>query len=117
VTLGRGVTIHRATCGNLARMQTRQPDRVLPVDWGGDRDRLYPVEFSVLAFDRRGLVRDVSGIVADARLSIDRMTTATNQADKTADMTLAVKVHDLGELEAVAARIAGLPDVIRVHRR
>jgi GTP pyrophosphokinase len=117
VTLGRGVTIHRATCGNLARMQTRQPDRVLPVDWGGDRDRLYPVEFSVLAFDRRGLVRDVSGIVADARLSIDRMTTATNQADKTADMTLAVKVHDLGELEAVAARIAGLPDVIRVQRR
>ncbi|HXQ64683.1 MAG TPA: bifunctional (p)ppGpp synthetase/guanosine-3',5'-bis(diphosphate) 3'-pyrophosphohydrolase, partial [Steroidobacteraceae bacterium] len=117
VTLGRGVTIHRATCGNLARMQTRQPDRVLPVDWGGDRDRLYPVEFSVLAFDRRGLVRDVSGIVADARLSIDRMTTATNQADRTADMTLAVKVHDLGELETVAARIAGLPDVIRVQRR
>ena len=117
VTLGRGVTIHRASCGNLARMRALQPARLLPVDWGSDRDRTYPVEFSVLAFDRRGLVRDVSGVLADARLSIDRMTTVTHAADKTADMTLGVKIHDLAELEAVIARIAGLPDVLRVSRR
>ena len=72
---------------------------------------------AVLAFDRRGLVRDVSGVLADARLSIDRMTTVTHAADRTADMTLAVKIHDLAELESVVARIAGLPDVIRVQRR
>ncbi len=117
VTLGRGVTIHRADCGNLARMREKQPERLLPVEWGADRDRAYPVEFAVLAFDRRGLVRDVSGVLADARLSIDRMTTVTHPADKTADMRLAVKVRDLAELEAVVARIAGLPDVIRVQRR
>ena len=117
VTLGRGVTIHRGDCGNLARMGSLQPARLLPVDWGSDRERSYPVEFSVLAFDRRGLVRDVSGVLADARLSIDRMTTVTHAADRTADMTLAVKIHDLAELESVVARIAGLPDVIRVQRR
>jgi GTP pyrophosphokinase len=117
VTLGRGVTIHRADCGNLARMREKQPARLLPVDWGADRDRAYPVEVSVLAFDRRGLVRDVSGVLADARLSIERMTTVTHPADRTADMRLAVKVHDLAELEGVVARIAGIPDVIRVLRR
>jgi GTP pyrophosphokinase len=117
VTLGRGVTIHRASCGNLARMRLKQPDRLVAVDWGTDRGRVYPVEFSVLAFDRRGLVRDVSGVLADARLSIDRMSTVTHAADRTADMRVAVKVHDLAELEAVEARIAGLPDVIRVQRR
>jgi len=117
VTLGRGMTIHRAGCGNLARMRARQPDRVLPVAWGTDRGQLYPVQFQVLAFDRRGLVRDVSGVLADARLSIERMTTATDAADRTADMTIAVRVHELGELEAVLARIAGLPEVIRVQRR
>jgi GTP pyrophosphokinase len=117
VTLGRGVTIHRAGCGNLARMRARQPDRVLPVAWGTDRDQLYPVEFQVLAFDRRGLVRDVSGVLADARLSIDRMRTATSAADRTADMTIGVRVHDLGELEGVLGRIAGLTNVIRVQRR
>jgi GTP pyrophosphokinase len=117
VTLGRGVTIHRCGCGNLARMRARQPDRVLPVAWGTDRGQLYPVEFQVLAFDRRGLVRDVSGVLADAKLSIERMRTATSAVDRTADMTIGVRVHDLGELEAALARIAGLSDVIRVQRR
>jgi GTP pyrophosphokinase len=117
VTLGRGVTIHRASCGNLARMRQKQPDRVLPVAWGGNREQLYPVEFQVLAFDRRGLVRDVSGVLADAKLSIERMTTVTNAAERTADMTVGVRVHDLGELEAVLGRISGLADVIRVQRR
>ena len=117
VTLGRGVTIHRASCSNLARMRAQVPERLLPVDWGTDRDQAYPVEFSVLAFDRRGLVRDVSGVLADARLSIERMTTVTNARDKTADMTLGVRIHDLTELEAILGRIAGLADVIRVQRR
>ncbi len=117
VTLGRGVTIHRAACGNLARMRAQAPERLLPVDWGTDRDQAYPVEFSVLAFDRRGLVRDVSGVLADAKLSIERMTTVTHARDKTADMTLGVRIHDLTELEAVLGRIAGLKDVIRVERR
>ena len=117
VTLGRGVSIHRSACANLARMRARQPDRVLPVAWGTNREQLYPVEFQVLAFDRRGLVRDVSGVLADARLSIERMHTQTNALDRTADMTIGVRVHDLGELEATLARISGLPDVIRVQRR
>jgi GTP pyrophosphokinase len=117
VTLGRGVTIHRAGCTNLARLGARQPERVVPVDWGANRERLYSVEFSVLAFDRRGLVHDVSGVLADARLSIERMTTVTNAADRTAAMALAVRVQDLGQLEAVVARIARLSDVIRVQRR
>ncbi|MBS0375024.1 MAG: bifunctional (p)ppGpp synthetase/guanosine-3',5'-bis(diphosphate) 3'-pyrophosphohydrolase [Proteobacteria bacterium] len=117
VTLGRGVTIHRASCGNLARMRQKQPDRVLPVAWGSNREQLYPVEFQVLAFDRRGLVRDVSGVLADAKLSIERMTTVTNAAERTADMTVGVRVHDLSELETVLGRIGGLADVIRVQRR
>ena len=117
VTLGRGVTIHRTTCGNLALLRRRQPDRVLPVDWGVDRDRLYRVEFTVRALDRRGLVRDVSAVLADARLSIERMTTVTNAAERTAEMTLSVGVHDLAELEAVSARIAGLDSVLGVQRR
>ena len=117
VTLGRGVTIHRANCGNLARMRALQPDRVMPVQWGGNREQLYPAEFSVLALDRRGLVRDVSAVLADARLSIERMTTVTHPVERTAEMTVAVRVHDLAEFDAVLARITGLADVLRVRRR
>jgi GTP pyrophosphokinase len=117
VTVGRGVTIHRRDCANFRRLSERQPDRVIAVSWGGTADQLYPVEFIVQAMDRRGLVRDVSGILADAKLSIDHMTTVTNSAENTADMTVEVRVHGLDELDRVLARVQQLPDVVSARRR
>ena len=117
VTVGRGVTIHRSDCANLRRLQARNPARLIAVDWGSSPDRLYNAEFTVHATDRRGLVRDVSAVLADARLSIERMTTQTDPAGTTADMTLAVRVHSLEELERILARIRALPDVVSVRRR
>ncbi len=117
VTVGRGVTIHRSDCANLRRLTAKNPDRHIAVDWGTPTDRLYHAEFTVHATDRRGLVRDVSAVLADARLSIERMTTRTDAADTTADMTLAVRVHSVEELERVFARIRALPDVVSVRRR
>ena len=116
VTLGRGITIHRSGCGNLARLAKDHPDRQIDVAWGQEREQLYAVEFMVRAFDRRGLVRDVSSALADARLSIQSMNTVTS-ADGIADMKVATRVHDLEELEQCLARIRGLPDVIRAQRR
>jgi GTP pyrophosphokinase len=117
VTLGRGVTIHRADCSNLRRMRERQPDRVVDVAWGADAARLYGVEVSVDAYDRRGLVRDITSVLADAKLSIDHMNTITDHAERVAHMTLGVRVHDLRELDGVLQRIAGLPEVIFARRR
>jgi GTP pyrophosphokinase len=117
VTLGRGVTIHRADCANLRRMREKQPERVVDVAWGADAAQLYGVDVIIDAYDRRGLVRDITGVLADAKLSIDRMNTVTDHAERVAHMTLGVRVHDLGELDGVLARIAGLPDVIFARRR
>jgi GTP pyrophosphokinase len=117
VTLGRGVTIHRADCANLRRLREKQPDRVVDVAWGADAEQLYGVEVAIDAYDRRGLVRDITGVLADAKLSIDHMNTITDHAERVAHMTLGVRVHDLGELDGVLARIAGLPDVIFARRR
>ena len=115
VTLGRGVTIHRSACRNLVRLGAQQPDRLVPVTWGPLRDQWYAVDFHVRAFDRRGLVRDVSAVLADARLSIQSMTTTTN-AEGIAEMRVATRVRDLDELEGCLARIRGLPDIIRAQR-
>ena len=69
------------------------------------------------ATDRRGLVRDVSAVLADARLSIERMSTLTDAGGSTADMRLTVRVRSVDELEKVFARIRALPDVVSVRRR
>jgi GTP pyrophosphokinase len=118
ITIGRGVSIHRATCANLIRLREAQPQRVLAVDWGRpSADRTFAVAIEIDAFDRRGLVRDISSVLADERISIETMHTATNAAENTAKVDLTVSVHGFEELSRLLSRIAGLPNVISARRR
>ena len=118
ITLGRGVSIHRASCANLVRLRDANPQRVLAVDWGRpSAERTFPVAVLIDAFDRRGLVRDVSGVLADERISIEAMNTTTNAAENTALVDVTVKVHGLDELSRLLSRFASLPNVIRARRK
>jgi GTP pyrophosphokinase len=117
ITVGRGVSIHRATCANLLRLRETSPQRVLAVDWGGSsEERTFPVAILVEAYDRRGLIRDISSVLADERLSIEAMQTHTNPADNIASLNLTVKVHGLDELSRLLSRLATLPNVIVARR-
>jgi GTP pyrophosphokinase len=117
VTVGRGVSIHRASCANLLRLREANPQRVLAVDWGRSTDaRTFAVKVRIEAFDRRGLVRDISGVLADERISIEAMNTLTNPVDNIATLDVTVKVHGLDELSRLLARFSTLPNVIRARR-
>lgn len=116
ITLGRGVSIHREDCSSLGRMRTRQPERAISVTWGEKRDQLFDVDIAIHAFDRRGLVRDISAVLADEKISIQRMSSTTNPRENTADVALRVGVHGLEELGRVLSRISELPDVVRARR-
>jgi len=117
ITLGRGVSIHRQECANLKRLAIDHPERVIPVEWGSGDDRSFPVEVNVRAFDRRGLVRDISSVLADSKINIHAMNTVTDAGDGIADMNLKMTVHDLQELSSVLSRIQGLPNVLSARRR
>jgi GTP pyrophosphokinase len=117
ITLGRGVSVHREDCANLRRLQTAHPERVIGVEWGAAGDRAFPVEVNVRAFDRRGLVRDISAVLADSKINIHAMNTVTHEGDGIADMNLKITVHDLEELSRVLGRIQGLANVLSVRRR
>jgi len=118
ITLGRGVSIHRADCANLLRLRDAQPQRVLAVDWGRPSpERTFPVAVVIHAFDRKGLARDVSAVLADEHISIAAMNVATNPAENTAQVDLTVTVHGLDELSRLLSRFAGLPNVISARRR
>jgi GTP pyrophosphokinase len=116
ITLGRGVSVHREDCGSLHRMRARQPQRLISVAWGDQRDQLFDVDIAIHAFDRRGLVRDISAVLADEKISIQQMSTSTNARENTADVALRVGVHGLEELSRVLSRISGLPNVVRARR-
>jgi GTP pyrophosphokinase len=116
ITLGRGVSVHREDCGSLQRMRARQPQRAIAVAWGEQRDQLFDVDIAIHAIDRRGLVRDISAVLADEKISIQQMSTTTNARENTADVALRVGVHGLEELGRVLSRIGGLPSVVRARR-
>ena len=116
LTVGRGVTIHRAHCGSLARMRALKPERVLKVDWNSGGDLLMPVEICVEAFDRRGLLRDVSDIMALERLSISGVNSNTDPADRVATIVMRTAVRDMAQLRLVLTRLRAVANVLKAER-
>ncbi|HEY2462594.1 MAG TPA: bifunctional (p)ppGpp synthetase/guanosine-3',5'-bis(diphosphate) 3'-pyrophosphohydrolase [Steroidobacteraceae bacterium] len=117
ITVGRGVSIHSQACANLARLAVKSPARVLAVDWGKMGRGEFPVDIEVQAFDRRGLVRDVSAALADEKISIQGMTMVTDKHDNVAHMRLGISISGLPQLSKVLSRIAQLPNIISARRR
>src|SRR5690606_10349492 len=102
---------------NFKRLESTQPERAIAVDWGRAVDRSFPVDVNVRAFDRRGLLRDITAVLADMKINIQGMNTLTHETDGIADMNLKITVSDLEELSRVLARIQGLPNVLSARRR
>jgi GTP pyrophosphokinase len=117
ITVGRGVSIHSQSCANLARLSLKAPARVLAVAWGKMGSKEVPVDIEVQAFDRRGLVRDVSAALADDKISINSMTTVTDKRDNVARMQIGISITGLPQLSKVLARIAALPNVVSARRK
>jgi len=116
LTLGRGVTVHLATCKSLKRMRALHPERVLQVEWNLSSEELMPVQIRVEAFDRRGLLRDVSDVLAQERLSIDGVNSSTDPADRVATILMRTAVRDAAQLRQVLKRLAGVGNVLRAVR-
>ena len=116
VTVGRGVTVHRGDCPSLLRMSATRPDRVLKVAWAATSSEKPSVELSVSAYDRHGLVRDISDVLAFERLSIEAMTTTTDRGAGTAHVSVTVAVSDVEQLARLLKRLGSVPNVIHARR-
>ena len=116
LTLGRGVTVHRAACRSLLRMSALHPERLLRVDWNRGAEQLMPVQICVEAYDRRGLLRDVSDVMAQERLSIEGVNSNTDPADRVATIVMRTAVRDAAQLRRVLKKLAGVNSVLRAVR-
>ena len=111
VTRGRGATIHRQDCPNI--LQTKDRERLLQVSWG-HIERTYPVPIKIKAYDRQGLVNDISNLLADESINIADVAVNTNRS--IADLRLVIEVKDLTQLSRILTRIENLPNVMEAHR-
>jgi len=111
ITRGRGATIHRQDCPNI--LQTKDRERLLQVDWG-HLERTYPVSVKIKAYDRQGLMSDISNLLADENINIANVTVNVNRS--IADLHLIIEVKDITQLSRILTRIENLPNVMEAHR-
>jgi len=112
VTRGRGITVHRRDCPNV--LNVRDPERLIEVHWGR-RAQTYPVFIVITAYDRAGLLHDISGVVSKEGINIEALNITRKQHQITLYLTLGVT--DIGQLGRVLARINKVPNVIEVRRQ
>jgi GTP pyrophosphokinase len=112
-TRGRGVVYHRKDCPNIVNIS--DPERLVPVSWGGEAHETHPVPIRVHALDRVGLLKDVSTLLSDERVNILSMLTQTHD-DRSVTLLLTVEVEGVGHLSRIMQRLEQLRDVVEVHR-
>lgn len=111
ITRGRGATIHRQDCPNILR--TKDRERIVKVTWG-EPHQTYPVSVNVKAYDRRGLMTDISTILSNEEVNLVDIKLSVNQ--NLANINLVLEVGDITQLSRVLTRIENLPNVMEAHR-
>jgi len=112
ITRSRGVTIHRRDCYNVVNEE--EQERLVPVEWGAT-DSLYPVKVQVQAWDRVGLMRDITTIVAEEKINIAAVSFINND-DQTTSTFLTLETANLTQLSRLLAKIEGIRGVISASR-
>jgi GTP pyrophosphokinase len=115
VTRGKGITIHRAACANVARIRDREPERLIEAGWGAPREQLFPVDIVVEASDRQGLLRDISELLTREKINVTAVNTQTRQHQ--ARMAFTLEVETIGQLKRALQLARDIPGVFVAERR
>ena len=103
--------MHRTDCAALKRAN---PARVMPAEWVLDANAAFEVDIRLKAFDRQGLLRDVSDVIAKDKLDVLRVNTESR--GEYAHMQLTVRIRELQQLSRLLARLQHVQNVIEVTR-
>jgi GTP pyrophosphokinase len=114
VTRGKGVSIHRADCPSFAHLAALHPERVIETDWGGETGSVFSVEIVVEAYDRQGLLRDISEVLARDKINVTAVSTQSKH-DR-ANMSFTIEVENLQRLKRVMAQLHEVNGVAGVRR-
>lgn len=113
ITRGRGVTVHRTNCVNMRSADDH--DRLVPVAWG-HADSTYPARLIVRAYDRVGLLRDITHFVSAEHVNIHSMSSHEDPVTNSCTVTLTVYTSGVDQLSRVFTRLEMIQGVHSVNR-
>lgn len=115
ITLNRGVSIHKVACPDYIRMINQEPERAVEADWEMQPTRGQSVQIVVEAYDRRGLLKDLTQVIFSDQINIRQVNTIS-EADGIANMKLLIEVKGLAQLSRLLARLEQQPGIISARR-
>ena len=113
ITRGKGVTVHLRSCPTVTN--EREISRLIEVEWEAAPTQTYPIAIRVEAYDRTGLLNDITQVVAENKVNIVAASVGVTP-DHTAVVTATLQVASVSQLARVMSRIENLKDVISVQR-
>ncbi len=113
ITRGKGVTVHLQSCPTV--VNEREVSRLIDVEWEAEATQTYPIAIRVEAYDRTGLLNDITQVVAENKVNIVAASVGVTP-DHTAVVTATLQVASVSQLARVMSRIENLKDVINVQR-
>ena len=111
ITRGRGATIHRSDCPNVLRVTDKE--RLVKVDWGTE-EKTFPIPLQIKAYDRQGLMPDISNIISSEPVRLIDL--SLNNRQNLVVINLVLEISGISQLSRLLARLENLPNVIQAIR-
>src|SRR5437773_1706630 len=113
ITRGRGVAVHTRTCPNVQNLMY-QAERRIAVEWGGSSEATFPVQLTIRARDRAGLLADITAVISGAGSNIHNLESRPDRTNARIDANL--EIADRRQLESILANIKKISGVLGVER-
>jgi GTP pyrophosphokinase len=115
LTRGKGVSVHRVGCHTFVRLAAAQPQRAIPVEWGGSGGG-HDVDVVLLALDRKWLLKDVTNLIAQENAHVAAINSEPERGTGRVRLQLRLRVADYGQLSALLGKLASIPGVDDARR-
>ncbi|MDO5054587.1 MAG: GTP diphosphokinase [Pasteurella oralis] len=116
ITMGRGISIHRSDCEQFLELQNAHPERVVESIWGENYASGFKISIRVIASDRHGLLRDITTVLANDKISVLGVSSRTDTKKQLATIDMEIELNNVQILSKILARLAKLEDVIEAKR-
>jgi len=116
ITQGRGISIHRADCDQLADLISHAPERIVDAVWGETYSSGYSLVVRVTANDRSGLLRDITTILANEKVNVLGVSSHSDTKKQLATIDMDIEIYNQQVLGRVIARLNQVPDIIDARR-
>ncbi len=116
ITQGRGISVHRSDCEQLAELKTHAPERIIDTVWGGRYGGSFILTLRVEALERSGLLKDITTLLANEKLKVSSMKSRNDYKRQISTMDFNIEIKNVETLSRIISRIEQIRDVVSVRR-